>query len=230
MTVFDIHVYFDTICPWVCSLPLSPASINHAQCYIGHKVFERAIELYQKTYRGGSKDEFKFTFLPYILNPNDPDQGISWNERVALKNGEERVNAIRTRLQRVGRANGIDFTFNSKIGKTRDSHRLIQFAPPESRKALLEEIFREHFEQDADITSHADLTKAAVAVGMDESTVMRFLQSGEGGEKVDSEAAQSRRDGISSVPTILINGRSVEGAEDASVFYETLIEAKYEQA
>lgn len=201
---------------------------NYLQCYIGHKILDRAIALFQKTYPGGSSDEFKFTFLPYYLNPNDPEKGISWSERVALKNGDERVNAIRTRLQRVGRANGIEFSFNSKIGKTRDSHRLVRHAPPESRKALVEEIFRLHFEQDADITSHADLTKAAVAVGMSKSDVTAFLQSNEGGSEVDRMAAEAREAGVSGVPTIEINGHTVVGAEDASEIYETLVKVKEE--
>jgi predicted DsbA family dithiol-disulfide isomerase len=164
------------------------------------------------------------------LNPNDPDDGIPWTERVALKNGDERVNAIRTRLQRVGRANGIEFSFNSKIGKTRDSHRLIQFAPPESRKALLEAIFEAHFEHDADITSHSDLVKAAVAAGMDEEGVAALLRSDEGATEIDESAARARKSGVSSVPTIEINGYRIEGAEDASEFYEALVNAKNEQS
>ena len=166
--------------------------------------------------------------MPYYLNPSDPDEGIPWSERVALKNGEERVNAIRTRLQRVGRANGIEFSFNSKIGKTRDSHRLIQSAAPESRKALLEEIFAAHFERDADITSHSDLTKAAVASGMKEGEVTTLLQSDEGAVRMDEMAAKARESGVSGVPTIEINGHQVVGAEDASEFYETLVKAKEE--
>ena len=191
---------------------------------------DKAIELYQKTYPGGSKDDFNFTFLPYYLNPNDPATGIAWEQRVAMKNGEERVNAIRTRVQRVGRANGIEFSFGSKIGKTRDSHRLVQFAPREDQKRLVEEIFSEHFEHDADITSHADLIKAAVAVGLAESDVVALLEGDEGGKQVDELAANARQSGISSVPTIDINGQRIEGAEDASDFYEALVNAKQESA
>ena len=146
---------------------------------------------------------------------------------MATKNGEERVNAIRTRLQRVGRANGIEFSFGSKIGKTRDSHRLMQFAPPESRKALLEETFRAHFERDADITSHSDLTKAAVAAGLKGEDVVALLQSSVLGDEVDEMAGRAREyEGVSSVPTVEINGKRIEGAEDASEFYEALVRAK----
>ena len=199
---------------------------NKTQCYIGHKTLDHAIALYQKTYPRGSLDKFIFTFSPYYLNPDDPVQGIPWSERVAQKNGQERVNAIRTRLQRVGRANGIEFSFDGKIGQTKDSHRLMHFAPLEARKTLLEEIFKAHFEHDADITLHEDLTNMAVSAGLERAEIVAFLESGYLGDEVDHMASQARKAGVSSVPTIEINGRRFEGAQDVSEFYEALVQAK----
>ncbi|KAK3712119.1 hypothetical protein LTR37_009210 [Vermiconidia calcicola] len=213
MTVCEIKIYFDTICPW---------------CYIGHRILARAIELYQRTYPGGSSDTFTFTLLPYYLRPDAPvgAEGVPWDETVARKNGAEKVNAIRTRLQRVGRGVGIEFSFNSKIGNTRDSHRLIRHVVPEKRKELLEAIYQMHFEQDGDITSHADLVRAAESVGMDAGEVKAFLGTADYAEEVDSMAAEARREGVSSVPTIVIGGTRIEGAEDMGEFYEALVAAK----
>ena len=143
-----------------------------------------------------------------------------------MKNGENHVNAIRTRLQRFGRANGIEFSFGSKVGRTRDSHRLMQFAPPESRKVLLDEIFRAHFEHDADITSRADLTEMAVSAGLEESEVLDLLGSEKGGDEVDELAQQAKKMGVSGVPTVEINGQTIVGAEDVSEFYETFVRLK----
>lgn len=203
MKVFDITVYTDTICPW---------------CYIGHKSLDKAIELYRKTYPGGSQAQFVFTFLPFYLDSSAPSPGIPWKTRVSQKNGEERVNAIRTRLQRVGRQHGIEFSFDCKVGNTRDSHRLLQYARkskgPEAQKILLEEIFRAHFEQDGDITLHALLTQAAVTADIPQHEAASLLASDEGGDEVDAMAAKARTvDGVSSVPTVVINGKRmvVEG-------------------
>lgn len=142
------------------------------------------------------------------------------------------VNAIRTRLERVGREHGIQFNFDSKIGSTRDSHRLLQYARSvkghEAQKLLLEEIFHWHFEQGGDITSHAGLMKAANTIGLSEDEVTTLLQSDEGAEEVDRMASQAREAGIYSVPTIEINGRriKVEGAGDVSEFFEALVDAR----
>ena len=166
--------------------------------------------------------------MPYYLRPNDLADGesIPWEETVARKNGEERVNAIRTRLQRVGRGVGIDFSFNSKIGSTRDSHRLIRHAAPEKKKELLEAIYSMHFEHDGDINSHADLIKAAVSVGMDQEAVLAMLKSDEDVAEVDQMAADARKHGVTGVPNVQIGARRIEGAEDTGEFYEALVAAK----
>lgn len=95
---------------------------------------------------------------------------------------------------------------------------------------MLEAIFEAHFEHDADITSHSDLVKAAVAAGMAEEGVAALLRSDEGATEIDESAARARKSGVSSVPTIEINGYRIEGAEDASAFYEALVNAKNEQS
>jgi predicted DsbA family dithiol-disulfide isomerase len=61
MTVFDIAIISDTVCPW---------------CYIGYRCLSKAITLYQKTYPGGSKDIFNIEWKPYYSNPDAPTEGI----------------------------------------------------------------------------------------------------------------------------------------------------------
>lgn len=146
-------------------------------------------------------------------------------QKIAEKNGVERVNAIRTRLERVGRAYNIAFSFEGKTGNTRDSHRLIRFASCDQQKTLVEKLFEWHFERDGDITSHDMLTRAAVAAGLQETQVRNFLLSEDGGDEVDMFAEKSRQSGVSSVPTVYINGQRLEGAEDVSDFYQAFTTA-----
>lgn len=213
MAIIEITIYFDTICPW---------------CYIGHKNLARAIDLYQRTYPDARNDEIKYILLPYYLRPDAPQNvSVPVLDAIAQKNGEERVNAITTRLQRVGRASGIEFNFNSRIGSTRDSHRVIRFAPESKRKELLEEIYRLHFEQDADITSHDTLATAAETVGLAKADVLKLLEGVEGAAEVDDMAAKARKEArVTSVPTVEIGGQRLEGAEDPSDFFQALIATK----
>lgn len=133
------------------------------------------------------------------------------------------------RLKRVGNAHGIDFTFAGKVGNTRDSHRLMYLAGLKSEEvqmALAKELFRVHFEGDADVSSHDDLIQAGVAVGLARDEVVEWLESDNGKAEVDDEAQQARESGVNSVPTFEINGRRLEGAENPSAFYELFTSIK----
>lgn len=61
MTIFTIQIISDTICPW---------------CYIGFRRLQKAIDLFQKTYPGGSKDTFEIEWKPFYLNPDAPTEGV----------------------------------------------------------------------------------------------------------------------------------------------------------
>lgn len=133
------------------------------------------------------------------------------------------------RLKRVGKAHGINFTFASKVGNTRDSHRLMYLAGlkgEEVQMALAMELFRVHFEGEADMSSHDDLLEAGVSVGLARNEMMEWLESVNGGSEVDDESQRARDSGINSVPTFEINGRRLEGAEDSSAFYEVFTSMK----
>lgn len=215
-----------------CINPIAVPPLTDYKCYIAHRTMTRAIELYQKTYPGASQDNITFLFHPFYRSPDAPTSGIPWDEAVARKNGPERLNAIRTRMERVGRENGILFSFGSRIGSTRDCHRMVlHFARPlgpETEQRLIEQIFAAHFEGDADITSHAALAQMAVKAGVckDEAEVLAFLGSGEGGEEVDRLVERARGKGVIYVPTLKIGRRKIEGAEEAGVFYEALVAAR----
>ncbi|THZ79114.1 thioredoxin-like protein [Aureobasidium pullulans] len=211
---FHIKIYSDTVCSW---------------CYIGLKTLEQAITLYQRTYPGGSKDFFHITWSPFYLDPSAPIPGILAETRIAQKNGADRAEGIKLRLRRVGKAHGIDFTFAGKVGNTRDSHRLMYLAGlkgEDVQMMLAKELFKAHFEGDADITDHVVLIKAGVAAGMEEKVVVAWLEIDNGGEEVDREAQKARESGVNSVPTFEINGKRLEGAEDVSAFYEAFSEIK----
>lgn len=190
---------------------------------------EQAISLYRRTYPNGSKDTFRITWSPYYLDPSAPTPGILASTRIVQKNGAERAEGIKMRLKRVGKAHGINFTFASKVGNTRDSHRLMYLAGlkgEEVQMALAMELFRVHFEGEADMSSHDDLLEAGVSVGLARNEMMEWLESVNGGSEVDDESQRARDSGINSVPTFEINGRRLEGAEDSSAFYEVFTSMK----
>lgn len=90
------------------------------------------------------------------------------------------------------------------------------------QKEFIEHVYFRWHEVGADITSYEFLSQSAKAVGFPESEALDVLESGRYAEEVDHLDADGRASGISCVPTFIVNGTQVEGAEDATTFYELL--------
>jgi len=200
------------------------------QCYLGKKRLERAIDVYKKSVPGGSEDTFTVTWSPFYLDPSLPKRGIPVLERMAQRFGADRLEAMNARMRLMGRAEGIDFTQQGKVGNTRDAHRLVQLAKTKGLDAqdrVVSELFRSYFEQGGDVTSHEMLVAAAEKAGLDGAEARSWLEGEGGGKEVDAEVEEAYREGIHGVPNFTINDRfKIEGAQDVEAFLEEFIVAK----
>ena len=126
------------------------------------------------------------------------------------------------RLTAVGQSVGINFSFGGKTGATRDSHRLIQLAKtkgPETQTKVVEELFRNYFEEEKDITSHEVLGRAGVKAGLAEEDVKEWLGSDKGGKEVDKEVMEAQMKDVSGVPHFTLQGKyEIGGAQDPEEF------------
>ena len=137
---------------------------------------------------------------------------------------------MQERLSQIGLAEGISFAFDSKIGSTRDAHRLIELAKSKDVKmqtVIMERLFKAYFEQSADITDHAMLCEIGVASGLDSREVIEWLESDRGGKEVDEQAKTAREGPGSDVPRYSIQDMySVDGADDPSAFLDIFHQVK----
>ncbi|KAK4154302.1 DSBA-like thioredoxin domain-containing protein [Chaetomidium leptoderma] len=215
MTNFNIKIVSDAICPW---------------CYVGKKRLERAIQTYKKDIPGGANDTFTVTWHPFYLDPTLPKVSIDRNVHLAKKFGPERMALATAHLKTLGEAEGIKFSFQGKIGNTRDAHRLVQLAKTKSTGSedrLISTLFKSHFEEDADITSQDVLAAIGEKAGLERSEVEDWLSQGKGGQEVDREVQEAYSKGIQGVPHFTVNGRyQVEGAQDTQKFLELFARAK----
>ncbi|KAK4653717.1 hypothetical protein QC762_0086490 [Podospora pseudocomata] len=212
MTAFDIKIVSDAICPW---------------CYLGKKRLERAINLYKASVPNASSDTFKIHWHPFYLDPSLPKTSVDRDEHLLKKFGDPNRLAMSTMmLKRFGEAEGINFSFKARIGNTRDAHRLVQLAKTKSNElenSVISALFKLHFEEDGDITSHDVLIAAGEKGGLDKAEVESWLDEGKGGPEVDKEVEEAYRDGVSGVPNFTINGKyRVEGAQDPEKLVEVL--------
>jgi predicted DsbA family dithiol-disulfide isomerase len=205
--------------------------LTYRQCYLGKKRLERAIGLYKKTVPGGAEDTFTITWHPFYLDPSLPKgEGIDPKVHLGRKFGPDRLAMVHARLKALGEAEGINFSLNGKIGNTRDAHRLVQLAKTKSNELenkIISELFRSHFEEDGNVTSHDMLIAAGEKAGLDKDEVKQWLESGKGGQEVDREVEEAYKKGVHGVPNFTINDRyQVEGAQDAETFVEEFVRVK----
>ncbi|CAG7563138.1 unnamed protein product [Fusarium equiseti] len=211
MPTISIVVISDPVCPW---------------CFIGALRLSQAISLYLKTVC--SRDIIITKWHAYQLDANTPTQPLV--SKMASKWGIDEVPAVKTRLNSIGKREGLEFNFNSTIGNTRDAHRLEKLG----RKVGLEmgvamEIMRMFFLGGGDITSKNDLIKAAERAGVDKDEAREWLEGDDGGEEVDAEVAEMHRLGVKGVPRYVINEKfKVDGAEDVGDILEKLVMAREE--
>ena len=107
------------------------------------------------------------------------------------------------------------------------AHRLIWFADqPGSgveQAAMKERLLQAYFTDGLDIGDPDVLADCAAEVGLDRDAVAAFLAPTEGAAEVADELDAARDQGITAVPTYVLNGKwAVPGAQEAETFAQVL--------
>ena len=193
-----LEIFSDTVCPW---------------CYIGKRRLEKALDLLKDEY------DVEVQWLPFQLNPGLPAEGIPRADYRKAKFGSlERSKQMDARVATEGRGEGIEFAFDriATQPNTTQAHRLI--AAAENQDAVVDALFRAHFEQGRNIGDPQVLAEIAAQCGV----------KGWPDNAPDVSAAEEevRGMGISAVPTFIFERRSgVSGAYPAETLAQAIREA-----
>jgi predicted DsbA family dithiol-disulfide isomerase len=197
----------DVSCPW---------------CVIGLKGLETALA------RVGDLVEAKIRFHPFELNPGMGPDGQNLGEHVRQKYGSSPEQSSGARNMIRDRAAEVGFTIamgpEARIYNTFDAHRLLHWARLEGRQGDLKTaLFEAYFTNGENPADHDVLTKAAQAAGLDPIEARAVLRSGAYAQEVREEEMFWRREGVSSVPTIVINDKYlITGGHPAESFERAL--------
>ena len=196
-----LEVASDVVCPW---------------CYIGKKRLEKALELLK------GELEVEVRWLPFQLNPGLPADGVPRAEYRQAKFGSlERSKQMDARVIAEGKAEGIDFAFDrmERQPNTSQAHRLIALAADQD--AVVNALFRAHFEQGRNIGDPEVLAEIAARCG-----VQGWPEKAQDVSALEDEV---RAMGISAVPTFIFERRSgVSGAYPAETLATAIREASGE--
>lgn len=166
-------------------------------------------------------------WLPFQLNPDVPETGISRAEYLQRKFGTP--NRSYSRVAAVGSAVGIPFAFD-KIQvqpNTVNAHRLMHHAGQLGRQdEMAEELFRAYFIEGANLTDINTLADIGARAGLDRDAVASYLASDADREGVEAADVESRNAGIGGVPHFIFNRKvGVSGAQEAETLLDAMIEA-----
>lgn len=202
-----IEVYADVACPW---------------CWIGERRLERAL---------AARPDVRVErhWRPFLLQPDLPAEGMSWDSFVDAKfGGIDRAAPMFAHVASVGAQDGLEFRFDriAKAANTRDAHRLILFARSHGREwAVAHALFEANFRDGVDVSDRTALVQLAEAQGLPASAAAAWLDSREGEAMVEQSRVMALRLGIRGVPFVVVNGAlGVSGAQPTEVFVQALDE------
>ena len=208
MQNIQVEIAYDFICPW---------------CWIGQRNLAGALA------ESGVAEAVSIRYVPFELNPFMPAEGMDRRSYRTRKFGSwARSQAMDAQVAAAGLTAGVQFNYDRvlRTPNTRLAHRLMQFAQehndPHKTAALYQAIYAAYFSEGRDIGSLDTLVALAGTHAFDEQAARSFLLSEAGENAV--KAARERADSLDvrAVPTTVIEGEMISGAQPPLVFAQAL--------
>ena len=209
MKTLRIDFVSDVVCPW---------------CAVGLASLEQALQRLQ------GEVEAEIHFQPFELDPNMPAGGMDVAANLKRKYGmsDAQLAENQERIRARGAELGFTFDFNarSRTWNTFDAHRLLHWAAleaPQRQLSLKRALLVANFSEGRDIGNHEVLAEVAAGVGMDAARAREVLASGAFANEVREAEEFFRRNGINSVPAVIIEKKHlVSGGQPPEVFERAL--------
>ncbi len=214
--VVSVEVWSDVVCPW---------------CYIGKRRFATGLDqAREQLAMAGVEVDFDVTYHPYQLDPTAaPGAAEPVVDAYAKKfGGIERADAIIATVSATALEVGLEFDMARALrANTLLAHRLIWWAgeadSPVAQADMKERLLKAYFVDGLDIGDPEVLADCAAEIGGDRTDIVAFLASDAGVAEVESELRSAHDNGITAVPTYVVNGRwAIPGAQEPETFAQVL--------
>lgn len=205
-----IDIISDVVCPW---------------CIIGYRQLSEALEF------TGTPHEIHWH--PFELNPAMPPEGQNLREHITGKYGisAKELEENRERMTAIGADLGFIFNFTDEMRmyNTFNLHQLLHWAEIEGRTNDLKmAFFAAYFTDQCDLSDHAVLADIAAETGLDRAEALAVLEDQRFAKEVRTAEHHWTSQGISGVPAMIFNRRSLvtgaQGVENYTRILEQLAE------
>ena len=195
----------DVACPW---------------CAVGLHSLEEALR------RVGPQLQAELHFQPFELNPQMPAEGEDTVEHLSRKYGASpaQLAATRETLRQRGAEVGFSFGERPRVWNTFDAHRLLHWAGLEGRQRELKHALLAAYHTHAqNPASHEVLLRLCEEVGLDVTRARAILAGDEFADEVRERERFYQQQGISAVPSVIINDRHlIQGGQPPEAFERAL--------
>ncbi|KAF5012556.1 hypothetical protein FDECE_1380 [Fusarium decemcellulare] len=205
----DIVIHGDLLCPW---------------CFLQKKSLEGAMERYQALH---PEVQFDVRWKPFLLYPTlrRGDKRTLYEKIMS----PEKLRLFTSRLQTAGARHGVSFSVTGTTGPSQPAQRLLTLAlsarGPSVQTAVLDALFRGHFERGFDIADEEWLVAVGKSVGgLDEAAVRTALRSEDAGKALEDEVRSAAVGGVEAVPCVTVQGRFRVGGYQESDIFEGLFD------
>jgi predicted DsbA family dithiol-disulfide isomerase len=165
-----------------------------------------------------SEYDVQVEWRPFELHPETPPGGT--NLRMANNPGLQRM---LTNIERMARDAGLPFSPPPMLSNSRCALEAAEYARERSRfEAFHVAIFQAYFQHSQDIGDWAVLMASANEAGLDGEAMRQAARQGVYREAVEAHIGEARRLGITAVPTFILDGLTIVGAQPYEVFRQTM--------
>jgi predicted DsbA family dithiol-disulfide isomerase len=167
--------------------------------------------------------EIEVQWKAFPLHPETPEDGLTLEELFAGQNKD--IPSAMARLKRVAGELGLPWGERKMSFNTRSAQELGKWAESKGKgDEYHDAVFRAYFVDGKNIAKTDVLMELVTAVGLPEDEAGEALHTRAFRESVDSDWALVEKMGIESVPTFVVDGRTVVGAQPYEVLEQFLLE------
>jgi len=211
----------DIACPW---------------CAVGLNALEIAL--------GKIGDDIPITLhmQPFELNPDMSPEGVDAADYLSRKYGLSAAQLAANRANIGARGAAVGFTFGdrSRVWNTFDAHRLLHWAGEQGQdgqgqngqqRRLKHALLRAYHTEGRNPGAHDVLLQLAAEVGLDVDAARYILESGTYAQEVRNAENFWRQNGITAVPSVIINDKHlIQGGQPPEMFEQAIRQIAAAQA
>ena len=156
--------------------------------------------------------DIDIAYRPFPLHPETPETGYTLDELFAGRNID--IPAAQTRMTHLMAEEGLPYGERTMTYNSRLAQELAKWAETYSGgQQIHDALFHGYFVDDVNLAKIDNLIAIVERVGLPASEARRALVERQFRESVDADWQRSRELGVTGVPTFVIGGRGLVGAQ-----------------